>query len=441
MSRRDDAWALLLLLISAFGSAAVAFLVQAALARTVHADDYGYFASALATITIVAPAVGFGLSALWLKLYGAEGWGAVRWMPASARFLCASSVVCMLATLAWAKFGTRDAATARLIVWMLPALLSPGAIELASAKFQLEERFGFVAAWQGFQHVARLAVVLLCYMSHAHVDAVAIGFGCIGIVVIGGGLVTLVPLFRGNARIAGHGERPTSDGAVASRELPCIRDVWHLAFPFGLTGVFYFSYVQGGLILVAHLTSPGSVGLYNVALTILAALYLFPTVVFQKLLMPRLHRWAAANDARLHRSYQLGNRCMLAAGLAAGGLTALLAPVLIPLVFGKAYQASVPLLMILAACVPFRFLTTSASSIMTGREHIQLLNGCIGAAFLCNIVAGFLLIPRFGLAGAASSLVLGEALWTLLVVIAANHIMRGRRRWIDGASRSSVVTE
>jgi O-antigen/teichoic acid export membrane protein len=441
MSKRDDAVALLLLLISAFGSAVIAFVVQAALARTLKTDDYGHFASALAAITVVAPAVGFGLSTLWLKLYGAEGWAAVRWMPASARFVILSSSACLFTMILWAEFGARDQTTSHLILWMLPAVLSPGAIELASAKFQLEERFGLVAAWQGFQHLMRLSVVLVCYLTTTRVDVVAIGFGCVGLLVISGALVTLTPLFRGKSRIAGHGHRPLPDGWVDHKPLPRVGDVWHSALPFGLTSVLYFSYVQGGLIMVALLTSPGKVAQYNVALTILNALYLFPTVLFQKLLMPRLHRWAAAGDVRMHRAYRLGNSCMLWAGLAAGGATALLAPVMIPLLFSKTYESAVPLLVVLAACVPLRFLTASASSIMTGREHIQTLNGCIGIAFLWNTFAGFLLIPRFGLIGATYALVSGEALWTLLVVLAANRIMRGRRGWATGAEAGPVASK
>jgi O-antigen/teichoic acid export membrane protein len=433
MSRRSDAWALVLLLLSALGSAGVAFAVQAALARTLHADQYGHFASALATLTIVAPAVGFGLPSVWLKLYGTEGWATARWMRASARFVCISSIACVAATLAWSFFGVRDIETTRLIVWMLPALLSPGAIELASARFQLEERFGLVAAWQAFQHCARLGVVLVCYLLNARVDNVAIGFGCIGIIVIAGGVWTLSPLFKGRLRLAGHGERPAPGSATQAAALPGVGELWHGAYPFGVTSLLYFGYVQSGLLLVAYLTSPGRVALYSVALTILAAIYLFPTVLFQKLLMPRLHRWAAANDARLHQSYRTGNRCMLAAGLVAGLATALLAPVLIPAVFGEHYREAVPLVVIMSACAPLRFVTTSASSIMTSRNQIQILNGCMGAAFVCSIVAAMLLVPRFDLKGAAGAFVFGEAVWTVLIVIAATRIMQNRQRRRDAA--------
>ena len=162
-----------------------------------------------------------------------------------------------VATIAWSIFGTRDAETTRLILWTPPALLSPGAIELASARYQLEERFGLVAAWQGFQHCARLGVILLCFVLNARVDSVAISFGFIGIVVVAGSAWTLSPLFKGHLRLAGHGERPTAGPDAQATASPGIGALWHGSYPFGLTSVLYFGYVQSGLILVSHFTSPG----------------------------------------------------------------------------------------------------------------------------------------------------------------------------------------
>ncbi|MFP3589255.1 hypothetical protein SCB29_37520, partial [Paraburkholderia sp. SIMBA_055] len=81
--------------------------------------------------------------------------------------------------------------------------------------------------------------------------------------------------------------------------------------------------------------------------------------------MPRLHRWAASGDERLERMYREGGRWMFVSGLALGAIAALLAPVAIPLVFGRQYGQAVQVVVIMALSTPFRFLTVCASSVMT----------------------------------------------------------------------------
>jgi len=70
-SRIRDARAASVLLVSASMSAGLAFAVQAVLARSLSPADYGRFAAALAVVTIVAPAVGFGVPSA--KVIGPNG--------------------------------------------------------------------------------------------------------------------------------------------------------------------------------------------------------------------------------------------------------------------------------------------------------------------------------------------------------------------------------
>ncbi|WP_105131980.1 glycosyltransferase [Burkholderia sp. BE12] len=421
MSRRRDIAAMALLGASAIGSAALAFAAQAILARALDPDAYGHFVSALTVVTIVAPAVGFGLPMFWLKAYGAEGWGAVRWMPASMRFVCASSLACAGVVALWAWLGVREHDTARLLMWMLPAVLSQSAIELCASRFQLEERFALVGAWQLFQNGVRLGAVLLFAWLHADPRHFAIAYGCIGMVIAAGAWRALQPLRSGRAALAGHGAPPSPAAGDARAALPAVRDVWRGASPFGLASVLYFAYAQCGLFLVSCLMNPRDTAAYSVAVTMLSAIYLLPAVLFQKLLMPRLHRWAASDPVRLRRAFVAGNRWMLVCGIATAIVFAVCAPVLVPLAFGARYRDVVPLLQWMALCAPLRFLTTSASSVMTTRNLIHVRNRRAMAALAGSTLLGLTLIPACGLAGAVTAAIGGEALWAVLSVAAGRR--------------------
>lgn len=426
--RRRDAWAASLLSIGALGSAGLAFAVQATLARSLAPAEYGRFAAALAVITIVAPAVGFGVPSFWLKAYGTEGWAAQRWMDASVRFVARSAVLCVVAIALWAWLGTTDGRTGRLLLWMLPVVLTQGAIEMASAKLQLEEKFGRVALWQGIQHGARLLLVLACWKLAASSEAVALGFGAIGAAVTLGAWRSVRTLRRGMAELVGHGARFVAQSAGATQSNPSTRELWHNALPFGMSSLLFYAYGQSGLIIVSHFGTTRDVGVFSVAVTMLTALYLLPTVLFQKLLLPRLHRWAASGDARLERVYREGNKWMFASGTALAVIAAALAPSVVPLVFGRQYAQSVDVVMLMALSTPFRFLTVSASSVMTTGNLIRVRNRCAFAALLFSALAGVTGVVVMGVVGAALASIAGEIMWAALSVLCARHFLSRKRR-------------
>ncbi|MFM0736003.1 glycosyltransferase [Paraburkholderia xenovorans] len=428
MQRGRDAWAASLLSVSALGSAGLAFAVQATLARCLAPTDYGRFAAALAVVTIVAPAVGFGVPSFWLKAYGTEGWAARRWMDASVRLIGRSAVLCIVAVALWACFGAADTHIGHLLLSMLPVVLTQGAIEMASAKLQLEERFGRVALWQALQHAGRLVLVLACWKLAADSEAIALGFGCIGAVVTLGSWRSVSALRRGAVELVGHGTKPVGQIAHASLPTPSTHELWRNAAPFGVASLLFFAYGQSGLLIVSHLGTPHDVGVYSVAVTMLSALYLLPSVLFQKLLMPRLHRWAATGDERLERMYRDGNKWMFASGVALAAIAALLAPFVIPLVFGRQYEPSIDVVILMTASTPFRFLSVSASSVMTTRNLIRVRNRCAFAALLFSVIAGVIGVSVAGIVGAALASIAGEVVWAALSVVCANHFLAQARR-------------
>ncbi|RQS19257.1 glycosyltransferase [Burkholderia sp. Bp8992] len=409
---RRDATALVLLVLSAGGAAVLAFAVQAALARAWDVEAYGHFSTALAVVTIAAPAIGFGIPAFWLRAYGVEGARAARWVPASLHFICISAVVTAAAVAAWASVGVREHDTAHLLLWMLPALLGQSAVELCGARCQLEGRFARVSAWQLAQHAARFVVAVLAVRLHAGTTFVAIAFGAIAVGMTVGAWRSMRVLRNGHAVLDGHGDG--TDAGGPAEPVPGVAQVARQALPFGVASLLYFAYAQGGLIVAAVMLGPRDAGTYNVVVTTLAAVYLLPAVLFQKLLMPRLHRWAVTDPARLRHAFHVGNRWMVLAGLAVGVALVVVAPAVVPFAFGERYRDAVLLVQWMAVCAPLRFVTTSASSVMTTRDFIVLRNRCAFVALAVGIGLGVGLMPGWGLPGAVAAAIAGEVLWCAL---------------------------
>jgi O-antigen/teichoic acid export membrane protein len=108
-------------------------------------------------------------------------------------------------------------------------------------------------------------------------------------------------------------------------------------------------------------------------------------------------------------------------------LAAALFPLVIPLVFGPAYQGSVvPLLILLPGIVAWSYMSVLSNSL--AGMGCQAVN--IQSALLClfiNICGSILAIPRFGTAGAALASTLAFMITALYTVVMYRKVMREKR--------------
>src|SRR5688572_18523296 len=124
------------------------FLTQTLLARELGPDDYGLFASSLATVTMIAPLAGFGLTQFRLKVYGVEGWAASRWIAPSLRFTIGTTLLAFAILVGWALLVAPHDGTRFALLVLSPVVLSILAIDLLSNKLRLEDRYARMASWQ-----------------------------------------------------------------------------------------------------------------------------------------------------------------------------------------------------------------------------------------------------------------------------------------------------
>ncbi|MDC0181946.1 polysaccharide biosynthesis C-terminal domain-containing protein [Candidatus Thioglobus sp.] len=175
--------------------------------------------------------------------------------------------------------------------------------------------------------------------------------------------------------------------------------------------------------------SDQAAGIYNVAFTIMAAVYLLPDVIYQKYLLPKFHRWANYDRARFLEVYQAGNGAMLLLGVFVSGAILILAPWVIPLLFGKVYQEAVSVLTILALCVPLHFLAISIGVTLVTQEHMRLKVYYMGVVAVINVLLNILIIPLYGAQGAALSTLLCEITLLILYLLAVRKHVFGSDAW------------
>lgn len=383
--------------------AGCAFLTQVILARNLGPEAFGIFAAALSTVTLLTPLAGFGMGQYWLKAFGQEGWRAMRWLPGSFSFIAFSTAAVFLLLLVWALWGPHDVISAGILFVLSFHVLGQISVELVSAKLQLEERYFNLALWQVFPHVGRLfLVVVLAYAATDLFSAqyAAYSYAIVAAVFFVSALYLMSLMYGGAFELKGH-TIPEKNEVLSSSDGPGMFQIAVQSWPFGVAGLFHLIYFQSDIILLRYMTGPEVAGIYNVGFTVMVAVYLLPSVVYQKFLLPKMHRWAHSNRIKFYKVYRQGNSIMLILGLLAMVAIWLLAPWGVVFLFGQNYQQSVGLLMVLAVSAPILFAASSVGATLVTQAHMKSKVKCMGVVAGINIVLNLLLIPAYGAYGAA----------------------------------------
>lgn len=409
---------------SALFGAFVVFLTQIFLARTLSVEAFGLFSSALTVVVLLMPIAGLGISQVWLRLYGAEGHGAVRWLPSSARLLLIGNGVSLLTLVLWACYAPHSLSQQQVFLLLLLHLPGQLIVELVCCRFQLEENYRSLAYWQFVPHLLRLFFLLLCWATWQDVyslEIVSLGYSLVaaGLMLLGSPL--LYRMARGDIGLVGHptpGENVPQTEGLAEHVSPAgtcsTKSLLQMSWPYAAGSLFYLVYFQSAVVVVSYLLSPAAAGLYNVAFVVMSAVYLFPNVVYQKYLLPKIHRWAVHDSAALQQCYRQGNRIMLLLGAAAMVIIWLFGFWMLPLVFGEQYRDSVIILNLLALAVPVRFLATSVGAMLATGDHMRRKVVDMGRVAVLNIMLSAVFIPSVGIEGAAISAVVCDLVLLIL---------------------------
>lgn len=174
------------------------------------------------------------------------------------------------------------------------------------------------------------------------------------------------------------------------------------AIPFGLSGVFVkiYSYIDSQIIHFYH--GDSALGEYAVAYKLTYALQFLP-MAFVAALYPSMSH-AAKNDREQLPNLLMGSlRLMMFFGIGMSVGLSTLASIVIPLVFGEGYVASIAILQILSWVLIPIFLDFPLGSLLNATHRAAQKTVTMGIAMLMNAIVNMLLIPKIGAVGAAWS--------------------------------------
>ena len=162
--------------------------------------------------------------------------------------------------------------------------------------------------------------------------------------------------------------------------------------------------------MVKYIAGDYQAGYYNASFSILTAIMIFPTVLYQKFFIPRYHRWSNSNRIKFFDAYKKGNLSMLVFGIVIMLILFFTSDIMIPLVFGNEFYNSIKITKILSLAIPIYFVSYSTAATLVTQDNMKKKMKYMGITAIINIILNYFLIIRFHAIGAAIATFISYAL-------------------------------
>ncbi len=386
------------------GARLFAFGATVHLARTLGADQYGILVAASTVIMYLATVADAGLDMVGVRKVAAAPADLPTWLASTvaARVTIAGVLVTFVAIGATA-LPRADGITLALYSGTLLAT----ALNTRFVHLGLDQ-----AIYPACSRVAAEALVMALVMTFVRSPA-DLHRAPVGQLVgeMTGALLLLSFLPRGC--------RPSVSFPNLRAALDLLRQGW----PVVLHGLLGLAIFNSDFLFLRVFQGPATVGYYAASYTLISFVQNLG-VAYTMSLIPALS--AARADAVAAQSTV--DDAMVLAMFAAlpvtvGGL--IVAPAVVPLVFGHEYTQSVLPLQVLLCVIPVALARNVWQAVLVGRERSDWMLRTVVWATCANLLLNLLLIPRLGMVGAALATVVTEAVRAALAGLFTRRLSIG----------------
>jgi len=181
----------------------------------------------------------------------------------------------------------------------------------------------------------------------------------------------------------------------------------HLCWPFVATGVMITAYMRIDQIMLREMLGERELGIYAAALTLVQAWNIIPATLVASL-APFVARMKSRGEAEYRDALVIIFRFFVIVAFLGAGLTAVVSPWIVGLLYGAEFRPSAAVLTVLVFAIVFIF-QGMAQTLWVINDNVRISN--LIATFLAaviSIVANLFLIRKFGIMGAVFSYLLAQ---------------------------------
>lgn len=191
-------------------------------------------------------------------------------------------------------------------------------------------------------------------------------------------------------------------------ETPRARYILSRSWPLMFTLFLFTVYMQIDQVMIRYMLGFESVGYYGAAVRLSTAAYVMPWVLSNSL-FPAILRSARNNRPMFLRRMQGFYRLLIGSALVLIVLVWALGEDLVLLVYGQAFAAAIPVLTLHIVASLFVFIGYAAEKWQIAEDRQRYTFYGVGLGSLLNIVLNLILVPRYGIIGAAWATLVAQA--------------------------------
>jgi O-antigen/teichoic acid export membrane protein len=179
------------------------------------------------------------------------------------------------------------------------------------------------------------------------------------------------------------------------------------------------------LFFLNHYSTDRQIAFYAIPFSFVSALLFIPEAAGRALVPAFATLFGARDITRIKSGYSRAIRMLLLLAFPITAASMALGPTFVTLLYGKSFDASRPVLVILLAALPAVQLLAVSSALLVGlgRPWAPSIIGIFAAAG--NLTLDFLLIPRYAAVGAAIANTSAQLLGSIPVAIYASRVVGG----------------
>ena len=186
-----------------------------------------------------------------------------------------------------------------------------------------------------------------------------------------------------------------------------IKTLLLIALPFALAGIFTRIYSFSDTIILSKLMDDAAVGWYSIPNKITFAFQFVPLALVAAL-YPRMSEAFVCDKKHLKYLFEVSMKYLIIIALPVSIGLGVLAPEVILTIYTSEYAASILPLQILLASLIFAFLDFPIGALLNGCNRQATQTTIMGTAMVVNVAANFLMIPIWGVVGAALAALVGN---------------------------------
>jgi O-antigen/teichoic acid export membrane protein len=210
------------------------------------------------------------------------------------------------------------------------------------------------------------------------------------------------------------GDAAAGPGSLAEPVRP--GDLVRAAVPLGVAIVLSVAYLRVGWLLLYHFAGQEAVAQLGAAQRLMEAAQLVPAAAMAAI-FPAYASTLATDAGGARRLGQSSAGVLAGLGVLAAATLWYTADWAVPALFGSDYRPAIPVLKLLAVSVPLMFVNYLLTHMVIARGSQGLVAWFTGAALVVHITASSFLIPVWGGAGVAVSMIVAEAVLLLCCAV------------------------